>query len=493
MANTSGPVSAIAGLPGAFSFFNPTSGFQFTIQGSPLVISFRKESGGASGSIQPVWFIGSGHVGRSFVFSRDGWLFMSPISWYAQRGAWDVSPGYEHNKTLYLTRPVTETCWECHSTGPRHITGTVNKFENRPFREAGVGCERCHGPGLLHVQAAARGDDPKVRIVNPSRLTAERRGDVCAQCHLTGAVRINKLKRTISEFRAGEDLSAYVIVFVDKNTATEQPRATGHFEGLSASRCFLGSKGRMWCGTCHSIHSPSLPREKDPWYRARCLTCHAIDDCGEKAPARTARKDNCVACHMPPTSVANVQHAAYTDHRIRKRPTMNPVATGNEIVPFGAGAGPREIALAKAQIGFERHDPALLSEALEILRPLEPSLGADAEALTVLGVLYASAGDEQKARDLYEASLKIDPSQAQTAVNLGAIYADEGRTAEAMALWNQAQQAQPGLDLAYLDKAKLLIAQGKPEEARRELDELLSLSPGHPLALEGLRRLEVTK
>ena len=84
MANTCGPVAAIADLPKEFTFFNAASNYKFTVQSDPLTISFQQSTpDGASGSIRPVWFIGSGHVGRSFVYTRDGYLFMSPLSWYA--------------------------------------------------------------------------------------------------------------------------------------------------------------------------------------------------------------------------------------------------------------------------------------------------------------------------------------------------------------------------------------------------------------------------
>ena len=39
--------------------------------------------------------LGSGRQGASYLIDRDGFLFQSPISWYAQQRRWDLSPGYQ--------------------------------------------------------------------------------------------------------------------------------------------------------------------------------------------------------------------------------------------------------------------------------------------------------------------------------------------------------------------------------------------------------------
>src|SRR5690606_2708218 len=39
--------------------------------------------------------VGSGHRGRSYLWEHDGFVFMSPITWYPDRQKWDLSPGYE--------------------------------------------------------------------------------------------------------------------------------------------------------------------------------------------------------------------------------------------------------------------------------------------------------------------------------------------------------------------------------------------------------------
>ena len=44
--------------------------------------------------------IGSGHFTRTYLVELDGFLHESPITWYASKKQWDMSPGYDFPKTL---------------------------------------------------------------------------------------------------------------------------------------------------------------------------------------------------------------------------------------------------------------------------------------------------------------------------------------------------------------------------------------------------------
>src|SRR5262245_802672 len=154
-----------------------------------LILEFRRRDSGSGREIQGRrrldYYIGSGAVGRSYAFLRDGFLFQAPVSYYSTTSRWDVSPGYEARDRLHLSRAVGPECLACHATGTQAVDGTRNRYEQPPFREGGIGCERCHGPGLAHI-VAARQDASAARraIVQPARLDAPRRDSICAQCHL---------------------------------------------------------------------------------------------------------------------------------------------------------------------------------------------------------------------------------------------------------------------------------------------------------------------
>ena len=119
---------------------------------------------------------------ETYLFAIDGFLFQSPVNYYALRSTWDMSPGYERVTTLPLNHPVDATCLFCHASAVQPVSaGTANRFVGAPFLQSGVGCERCHGAGGSHIR------DPRPEtIINPARLSPEARDSVCMQCHLEG-------------------------------------------------------------------------------------------------------------------------------------------------------------------------------------------------------------------------------------------------------------------------------------------------------------------
>ena len=135
------------------------------------------------------YVIGSGAVARTYFTEENGRLFQLPLTWYRQQG-WDFSPGYEINNARF-DRVMPDRCIACHSSYPEPIPFLEGKYADlRP----GIGCERCHGPGALHVaerrMAAVRDTAFDNSIVNPARLPLERRLDVCEQCHVHTAVTV---------------------------------------------------------------------------------------------------------------------------------------------------------------------------------------------------------------------------------------------------------------------------------------------------------------
>ena len=122
--------------------------------------------------------IGSGHVARSYLVNDDGFLVQSPLTWFTKRMQWDMSPGYDQPDHASFRRVVEQGCLYCH-------TGRVEPIGANPFRyrilEPAIGCERCHGPGELHLKL--RSDPNSVAeeidrtIVNPRHLSPKpRRG-----------------------------------------------------------------------------------------------------------------------------------------------------------------------------------------------------------------------------------------------------------------------------------------------------------------------------
>ena len=104
-----------------------------------------------SESHEVAYCVGSGNQGRSYLIRREDSLFVSPLSYYASENRWDLSPGHDTGLYRGFTRPAGELCVYCHSGLMPLVTGTFNRFRQPQLQALAIGCERCHGPGQLHV------------------------------------------------------------------------------------------------------------------------------------------------------------------------------------------------------------------------------------------------------------------------------------------------------------------------------------------------------
>ena len=100
--------------------------------------------------------LGSGTRGTVFLIDREGFLFQSPIAWFAQKGRWDIAPGYgEVNPYPSFERPIEPECLFCH-------TNQVRRGRDiEPLRAAGLRGPRhrvrgCHGPRAARERVGCR-------------------------------------------------------------------------------------------------------------------------------------------------------------------------------------------------------------------------------------------------------------------------------------------------------------------------------------------------
>jgi hypothetical protein len=266
--------------------------------------------------------IGSGHRGHSFFTTRDGFLFQTPISWFTQKGMWDLSPGF---RSVHL-RPVTAECLFCHSGGAKPIEPSTNHFEESIFTSPSITCERCHGPASLHVEERNRTLKvklPDYTIVNPKHLSPALREDVCHQCHLSGEVKVLRRGRDTFDYRPGLPLSDFWSIYVATPDIPVKQRAVGHVEQLMASKCFTRSEGRLGCATCHDPHEALPVEQRVSHHRRKCLECHETKTpCSLDRTERlkTSKEDSCINCHMKRLEETDIAHTAVTDHRILRLP-----------------------------------------------------------------------------------------------------------------------------------------------------------------------------
>ncbi len=276
----------------------------------------------AEGECEVQFVIGSGTRTFSYLIEREGCVFESPITWYSQKGQWGLSPGYGGDFG-HFERPAKPACLFCHANAVKPVEHTTNRYEQPVFRGMTIGCERCHGPGDLHVRQTRTGEGRDIRgetIVNPSKLEPYLRDAVCEQCHLQGESRIGRRDRGVFDYRPGLPLHQFLTVFVPANQTPGELKFVSHVEQLKSSKCSTATPGGISCTLCHDPHAYPNLEQRNAKHRAACLKCHTETTCKTPLPERTARGDHCATCHMTRAESADINHTAITDHAIRRFP-----------------------------------------------------------------------------------------------------------------------------------------------------------------------------
>ena len=225
--------------------------------------------------------VGTATKGQTYLYWKGDHLFELPVSYWTALDRWVNSPGYVDGSADF-DRPVTARCLECHASSVE----TVGEGFTKDHLVLGIGCERCHGPGLAHIRGHRTQAD--VPAMPPAGLTRDRQVDICAQCH--GGVG-QSLKPPFS-FRPGEALNTSLALQVEH----DNPDVHGNQVNLlQRSRCYLSSPG-LSCSTCHDVHAVAQPAAA---YSAKCLTCHREQQCGMFARMGSTIASKCIDCHMP--------------------------------------------------------------------------------------------------------------------------------------------------------------------------------------------------
>lgn len=460
------------------------------------------------------YVIGSGNQTRSYLMDVGGHLTEMPLTWYAEQRRWDMSPGYEEANDRF-DRKINVVCMTCHNAVPEHSAFTQNHYREVP---GGIGCERCHGPGSLHVAAREGDTEPEAgvvdtTIVNPARLDRGPQLAVCQQCHLAG-IMVFPEGEGPGTFRPGEPLARNRTVFVPRQQLTD-PDWVGidsHPLRLARSACYRESE--MTCTTCHDPHQPAelLPEEH---YRQACLGCHGSEE-ADRVPAsgshaglcsrpdaatpEEAGSGECVACHMRRGGTSDVPHVTFTDHWIRKDP--GPPRDPSLGRPAFEGPDPIDL-VALQETGRSSHDlsarvsrtplhalqeaaaywdfyetmhrhPTYPSRVVRRARNgLEGGRVDHFEARVALGRALAEMDSLEAAERVLRETAAAHPDEAWGHFWLGAVLEERGRAAEAVGPLEEAVRIQPRFLEARVKLAEVLYRSGRRPEARDHLETVV--------------------
>ena len=417
------------------------------------------------------YVVGAGVNGYGYIVRRGNYLFQAPLSYYARKMAWGLSPGYEA-ADYGFNRPIAAACIACHSGQPQAVTDRPGLFAVSPFRELAIGCENCHGPGALHVaERAKRGSIADVgdrTIVNPARLSARLAEDICMNCHQGSETRVLQAGKGYLDFRPGTPLHETLAILripLQRDGPSHSDLLEHHFS-MQLSKCYRTS-GRLNCITCHQIHS--MPRASDAaaYYRGRCLTCHAVTACKLPKPQRLEHADDCARCHMPKRGVEVLPHALLTNHRIIARP-------GDPLPEVAFTQGLSDV----PDLVYFNRPPNTSQTSLPPLMLLQ----AYGELMRI------QPGYEQRYFAVLEKLSKNEKQQPLVEAAMGRKMLSSGPASNAAAIVHLTRAIELGFNAptVYEDLAEALVQAGREAEAIGPLEQGIELAPYTPVLYKSL-------
>ena len=464
------------------------------------------------------WVVGSGNHTRSYLMSVNGHLSEMPLTWYANRRIWDMSPSYRQ-ENLRFDRPIVPECMTCHNGFAEHTSFTMDHYERVP---EGITCERCHGPGGDHVERRLVGlgggpGEPDTTIVHPARLSRDLQMSVCQQCHLSGTT-VFRPGETPFTYRPGTSIEAHRSVFVPEEQLDDPERfgIASHAIRLEKSACFQRSE--MTCTTCHDPHVANAELGSD-YFNEACKGCHAPGEfpLGNMGGACSregvhvlddATTGDCTACHLRASGTSDIPHVTFTDHWIRR--TVPPASYSDEMehvfvrpdpmrlvrvggMPEGTHPGYALIEEAIAYFAFyeDRHELGFYLDSVVTKAQTGLQAGADhPDGRLALARALLEEGRSQEAVAVLSEAVLDYPDHARMRYWQGVAFLNEGLPGEAIAALRHAVELQPVFVEARVKLGEALQATGRVGEAESAYLAALAEDPvRHPGAWNNLGML----
>lgn len=477
------------------------------------------------------FIIGSGQHTNSHLQNINGYLHQMPLTYYTQKQQWDLPPGFENGVNTRFTRKIGLECMTCHNAFPDFVIGSENKYKAVP---GGIDCERCHGPGSIHVNQKMAGnivDTSKLidySIVNPAKLSIDLQFDICQRCHLQGNA-VLKNNHSFFDFKPGKKLSDYISVFLPKyKHADDEFIMASHADRLKQSACFIKSaeksvtanslkpyKNALTCITCHNPHV-SVRETNTNVYNDACTSCHAVEgksniNCNDKrylsAKAGKASVNflNCVSCHMPSSGSIDIPHVTVHDHYIRKPINKKDKEKLKTFLGLYAINEPNPDSLTKATAYLQQYEkfeqnPSYLDSAAKWLNS---NYQPNTKLHTIIKLMFIQNNYngilkliQQKGETILLKkwnTIQFDNKDAWACYHVAEAYVLSGKSNKALPWFQQACKLAPHYPDFRVKYGNALANEGAVNNAIHEYEFTLKEYPKHITALTNLGYLYLTQ
>jgi Flp pilus assembly protein TadD len=475
-------------------------------------------------SVRVKYIVGSGQHTNSHIWEVNGYLYQVPMTFYTQKAIWDLPPGFEDGDNSRFSRIISLECMGCHNAYPHYDFTAENKFL---MVKTGIDCERCHGPGEIHVREKSLGhfvDTSKFidyTIVNPKKLPRDLQVNLCQRCHLQGISVINEGK-TIFDWKPAMMDSEIMNVFMPRyeNDNNGKFIMASHADRMKMSQCYIQS-GTMTCLTCHNPHV-SVKFSPVGHFNNVCSSCHSTNTHNELCTApmadRLAKKDNCVECHMPMSETMDIPHVMVHDHWIKKPVVYADKNKIQKFIGLKCLTTDHPSDLLKAEGYLEFYDayvanPQLLDSIQFYLARVTDStstrainawiyfyylkndftkitciaakMGDCIDPYTIyrIGDAYYNLNDYKNALVYINRALKLRPAELLFKTRQGDIYVMMNDMKSASQAYSDVLTWNPDYAMAYCNLGYVKFMMGDYDVAKKNYDMALALDPDYTQAL----------
>jgi tetratricopeptide (TPR) repeat protein len=205
-------------------------------------------------------------------------------------------------------------CFGCHVSQLAKNYDLKTDTYRTAWREPGINCESCHGPGAEHIRvcrAAPTNAPPKdLKLISMKTMGLRQRDETCATCHA-------KMRPITTTFMPGNRFfDHFDLVTLENQDFYPDGRDLGEnytYTLWLTNPCVQA--GKLDCTHCHT----SSGRYKFAGEKTNesCLPCHQarVEKATEHTHHKAGSKGNqCISCHMPMTTFARMQRS---DHSLR--------------------------------------------------------------------------------------------------------------------------------------------------------------------------------